>query len=359
MKRQLLLAFTVALAFLVGPGGGLSQPPPVENNDIRSLASGGTQVGPAARSVESPSAPIKPPEPAKKADLVSELIAVLNETKSVDSFLVTLELLEDMEAQAQPAIPAIIRNAERLGVFKDHLKTDGRESEQVKKITMTLYKIRAAEPEAPTPKKDKLAAGEGQEAASPLLSKETNAVRCQLKPKEGESELRVLIDASIGEQAGNPGDEVLQEVLHDLRFQLRQSLDARFRMQDVKVTFVPITQVVSFREKRQLKLNVPLDPAEVRSQFKADFFIGVRIRDGKLEGDEDTKRAKSGREGFSLTVYDLRKTEEAIHEELVDVCDRAGKEGEETRIFVRKLMGKGAQEIANRFEVVPARRTCQ
>jgi hypothetical protein len=47
-------------------------------------------------------------------DLVSELIAILNETKSVSTFYLTLGVLAEMGPRAEPAIPAIIRNAERL-----------------------------------------------------------------------------------------------------------------------------------------------------------------------------------------------------------------------------------------------------
>jgi hypothetical protein len=55
--------------------------------------------------------------------LVGELITILNETKSVDTFAVTCGLLEKMGTEARPAIPAMIRNAERLGLLKKRLLT--------------------------------------------------------------------------------------------------------------------------------------------------------------------------------------------------------------------------------------------
>jgi len=57
----------------------------------------------------------------KGQPLLSELIAILNETKSVDTFSVTVGVLSEMGPRAESAIPAIIRNAERLGFLKDHL----------------------------------------------------------------------------------------------------------------------------------------------------------------------------------------------------------------------------------------------
>ena len=65
-------------------------------------------------------APGVPPlsQPALPGGYVGELVAVLNETKSVDAFLITVELLQKMGADARPAVPAVIRNAERLGILR-------------------------------------------------------------------------------------------------------------------------------------------------------------------------------------------------------------------------------------------------
>jgi hypothetical protein len=50
--------------------------------------------------------------------VVSELIAVLSETKSKDTYLAAVMTLSRMGARAQPTVGAILRNGERLGVFE-------------------------------------------------------------------------------------------------------------------------------------------------------------------------------------------------------------------------------------------------
>jgi hypothetical protein len=105
MKRNDLLAATLVLA--------------------ASLA-----LGPALRGADPvPQCPNCPNCPAKAADkakavketkekLVHELVTILNETKSADTFVVTASCLGMMGHDARPAVPSIIRNAERLGLLK-------------------------------------------------------------------------------------------------------------------------------------------------------------------------------------------------------------------------------------------------
>ena len=57
-------------------------------------------------------------EPPSDEGFVRELIAILKETSSPDAFLVTLSILQEMKVDARVAVPAIIRNAERLKLFK-------------------------------------------------------------------------------------------------------------------------------------------------------------------------------------------------------------------------------------------------
>jgi hypothetical protein len=52
------------------------------------------------------------------ADFIGELISILNETRSPDAFLVTLSILQEIKPEARTVVPAIIRNAERLRLFK-------------------------------------------------------------------------------------------------------------------------------------------------------------------------------------------------------------------------------------------------
>jgi len=54
-------------------------------------------------------------------DLVGGLVAILEETKSPDTLLVTVKALADLGPRARTAVPAVIRSAERLGVLKDIL----------------------------------------------------------------------------------------------------------------------------------------------------------------------------------------------------------------------------------------------
>jgi hypothetical protein len=49
---------------------------------------------------------------------VGELVSILNETRSPDAFLVTLSILQEIKPDARAVVPEIIRNAERLRLFK-------------------------------------------------------------------------------------------------------------------------------------------------------------------------------------------------------------------------------------------------
>jgi hypothetical protein len=81
---------------------------------------GGEPLPPASVAPPPPEAP-RPRQATLPGGLLGELIVILNETKSVDTFAVTCHLLAKMGAEAQPAVPAILRNAERLGLLKKRL----------------------------------------------------------------------------------------------------------------------------------------------------------------------------------------------------------------------------------------------
>jgi hypothetical protein len=49
---------------------------------------------------------------------IRELLSILNETRSPDAFLVTLSILQELKPDARAVVPEIIRNAERLRLFK-------------------------------------------------------------------------------------------------------------------------------------------------------------------------------------------------------------------------------------------------
>jgi hypothetical protein len=61
------------------------------------------------------------------AQYTNELLDILQTTHSVDTFVVTLNLLVDTDVEPRMAIPLIIRNAERIGVFADTLQDEDQE----------------------------------------------------------------------------------------------------------------------------------------------------------------------------------------------------------------------------------------
>ncbi|HKB40226.1 MAG TPA: hypothetical protein VKD72_27600, partial [Gemmataceae bacterium] len=67
-----------------------------------------------------PPTPDRPPCPRCTSgrpddDLVGALVAILEETRSPDTLLVTVKALADLGPRARTAVPAVIRSAERLG----------------------------------------------------------------------------------------------------------------------------------------------------------------------------------------------------------------------------------------------------
>jgi hypothetical protein len=84
------------------------------------------KAGNAGAVAHQPAVPIDQPQAAKagqrlsKRALVGELTAALDETRSVDTFLLAVSALAELGAEARPAVRAVLRNGERLGVLKDH-----------------------------------------------------------------------------------------------------------------------------------------------------------------------------------------------------------------------------------------------
>jgi hypothetical protein len=73
---------------------------------------------PAATCVSAPP-PCCPQCAPENAKLVDELLTILKETKSADTFLVAVKALSDIGPDAKKAVPAIIRGAEQHGLLKD------------------------------------------------------------------------------------------------------------------------------------------------------------------------------------------------------------------------------------------------
>lgn len=70
--------------------------------------------GPAAPAAKTPAPTAKPVEP-----FIQDMLTILEETQSSDTFLITLELLAKESSGASTAIPKVLKNAERLGLLKD------------------------------------------------------------------------------------------------------------------------------------------------------------------------------------------------------------------------------------------------
>jgi hypothetical protein len=74
--------------------------------------------------------------------LAKELVAIMNETQSPDTFCVVLGCLERTKVDCEIVVPAIIRNAERMGLLKDLMSKDGPNEKQQRlcEILDTLMK---------------------------------------------------------------------------------------------------------------------------------------------------------------------------------------------------------------------------
>jgi len=87
-----------------------------------------------------PPACCKEPECPAKADAryTKELLDILQTTRSVDAFVVTLHLLADTDVDPRTALPVIVRHAERLGVFADSLAQDQEDDDKAFTLVMEM-----------------------------------------------------------------------------------------------------------------------------------------------------------------------------------------------------------------------------
>jgi hypothetical protein len=297
----------------------------------------------------------------KKGDLVSELIAVLDETQSVDTFLVTLGLLESMEAKAQPAIPSILRNAERLGVFKNHLTSKGRDTEQVESIVKSLEKILSSEQKSsprtavagsePSEPGSALGALAGALVGSAVGSPAPFIVEapCRLQPKPGSHELKLLIDC-YGLPKEEDADDA-RDKLHTIAWQMRKHLQTRLAKDSLKLSFVPLAQIEALRKAK--KTDTILTFAALATQFQPDYIIRVEVFEIATEGG-----GSDGRKRLSvplrLSAHDVRKQEgDAIHEEICDIVHSTN--GDVKNLpwlnFAQQGLEKVGRELAERFSV--------
>jgi hypothetical protein len=74
-----------------------------------------------------------------KSNIIEELTAILKETKSPETFLLTTMVLGRMGPDAKSALPAIIRNAERLELLEDLFDTSAPEANRDKNGTRAKF----------------------------------------------------------------------------------------------------------------------------------------------------------------------------------------------------------------------------
>jgi hypothetical protein len=119
MKRTVPLIVLIGTAGLLVPILGVSGESPSHPNCKAQWASGCCDKPCDAAAVSCSRGSCCTKTVSKNDPIVGELTAILNETKSAETFLVTTMVLGRLGAEAKSALPAIIRNAERLEVFED------------------------------------------------------------------------------------------------------------------------------------------------------------------------------------------------------------------------------------------------
>jgi hypothetical protein len=89
--------------------------------------------------------PAKPSKPATtkvapdEPDDATELLTLMNETESPDTFLIAVEALAGLEPERKGLIAAVVRNADRLGLLKG--VASGKVTEHQEVITKMLEKL--------------------------------------------------------------------------------------------------------------------------------------------------------------------------------------------------------------------------
>ncbi len=88
-------------------------------------------------------------------EYVHELLEILKETRSIDTFIVTLTLLKEAKANPHQTIPVVIRQAERLGIFANHaMKPEGLAGELATSVMEMIDEIltKTSKTKSSTPK---------------------------------------------------------------------------------------------------------------------------------------------------------------------------------------------------------------
>ncbi len=342
MKRRLCLLLVLGSCFLAAPGPGQSDekiliPPPAAQLPAEPLSR--ENVPPLGERVTGWNRPADPP---RKGGLVEELIDVLDKTHSADAFLVTLKLLEKLGTPAVSAIPAIVRNAERLGLFKDHLHAKDRDSELVNEIARSIEQLRHETAEPPMVKPA------SWESSTPIVSP---PFTCKLQPRAGQRAIKIVLDCYVA-------DRVLDDLgllrAEDIAYHLRKQIEARFAGKTnrasespTEVSVVPIRQVEKQRAEMTTDELGP-DAQTLARHFKADYAVCLYIRSGHLA----PKKAgvASGGVNVLLQVIDIRTPDEdPVHEEEMDLEHTANTR--EMGPFLRELIDRTTREAVSRLKV--------
>jgi hypothetical protein len=107
---------------------------------------------PASGGLSASAAPAPPATtPAPIAGLVGELAGILNETKSKETFSVTLAVLRKMGPEAKPAVPVILRNADRLGLFDGAVVPNGQARQAATEVLTAIDAILGRSEASPVP----------------------------------------------------------------------------------------------------------------------------------------------------------------------------------------------------------------
>jgi hypothetical protein len=95
-----------------------------------------------------PTAPAQPPiatRPVSQETYVAELLGIVTDTESIDAYLVTTTLLARAKGNGRAAVPLLIRNAERLGIFDRYALEEGTRGAGLANHVAKLIEQQAAE----------------------------------------------------------------------------------------------------------------------------------------------------------------------------------------------------------------------
>jgi hypothetical protein len=91
----------------------------------------------------------KPGKGDPDARYIEELLTIIDETQSRDTFAVTAELLSHAKVDAKLAVPRLLRGAERVGLFADHVSAPGSDGEDAAEhVRKTIMRIAGAKDES-------------------------------------------------------------------------------------------------------------------------------------------------------------------------------------------------------------------